>query len=209
MSRRLSTTPHAASTGTAVLVVDMQNGFCTDGGSLAPHAEVRARYQALTTVIGELCATARASGLPVVYTVHGYRAGYPEAGSEIASLHPEVAHAGGMLWGGWDTAIVAAIEPDARDYIVRKSRFDAFLGTDLELLLDGLGVSQLVVAGVSTNVCVESTVRSASQRGYAVAVAADATAASTTALHDEALRAIGYAFARVATWRELLASPAP
>jgi len=189
-----------------VLVVDMQNGFCAPDGSLTSSAEVLARYEDAAAVIAEVCGAARTHGLPVIYTVHGYRPGHPEAGSEISSLHPDVARDGGMVWGGRDTEIVAALEPGAGDHVVRKSRFDTFLGTDLELLLGGLGVGHLIVTGISTNVCVESTVRTASQRGYAVTVVADATAASSPALHEAALAAMRYAFADVVGHEEVLAS---
>lgn len=190
----------------AVLVVDMQNGFCAEGGSLAPGGAELTRYRGLIPTIAELCGAARGAGAAVIYTVHGYRPGYPEAGSELRSLHPEVLAAGGMRWGGWDTAVVDGLEPADGDHIVTKSRFDSFHGTDLELLLAGLGVDRLIVTGVSTNVCVETTVRNAAQRGYTVAVADDATAASTAALHDAALTSMRYAFATVAPWRALLTS---
>jgi nicotinamidase-related amidase len=190
---------------TAVLVIDMQNGFCSDGGALAGDASVRARYAELVPEIQGLCQAAREGGGLVVYTRHGYRPGYPEMGHELRTLHPEVVSGGGMVWGGWDTQIIPGLAPEPDDIVVRKSRFDSFLGTDLQLVLSASDVRRLVVCGVSTNVCVESTVRSASQRGYDVAVASDATAATTTALHQAALDAMTYAFAAVAPWRELAA----
>jgi ureidoacrylate peracid hydrolase len=191
----------------AVVVVDMQNGFCSEGGSLAGDAEQRARYASLVPPIRRLCGQARESGLLVVYTRHGYRAGYPEMGSELRTLHPEVVATGGMRWGTWDTRVVDGLTPPESDPIVRKSRFDAFLGTDLELLLQGVGVTEVILVGISTNVCVESTARTAAQRGYRVSVAADATAATTPQLHESALTSLAYAFGRVAPWRDLLVEP--
>ncbi|WP_432974653.1 cysteine hydrolase family protein [Dactylosporangium sp. CA-233914] len=189
---------------TAVLVVDMQNGFCAEGGSLAGDRALCARYQALATPIRQLCASARTAGRRVIYTCHGYRTGYPEAGRELSTLHPEVIRANGMLWDSWDTQIIPGLAPEATDVVVKKSRFDAFLGTDLDLLLRAGDIRRLIIAGISTNVCVESTARSAAQRGYEVAVAADATAATTDTLHHAALANIAYAFATVAIWRDLL-----
>lgn len=188
----------------AVLVVDMQNGFCSVGGSLAADESALARYAQLSPQIQGLCRAARASGSRVIYTRHGYRPGYPEMGHELRTLHPEVVRTGGMVWGAWDTAIVDELAPQQDDVIVRKSRFDSFLGTDLELVLRAGEVRRLVVCGVSTNVCVETTVRSASQRGYEVAVASDATAASSASLHESALNSMRYAFATVAPWRALV-----
>lgn len=193
---------------TAVLVVDMQNGFCSEGGSLAGDESTMVRYAALVPQIAGLCAAARESRAAVIYTRHGYRPGYPEMGRELTALHPEVIQGGGMLWGSWDTQVVEALAPHRGDVVVRKSRFDSFLGTDLQLVLRATEVTRLVVAGVSTNVCVETTVRSASQNGYEVAVAADATAATTEQLHESSLAAMSYAFATVGPWRELIAATA-
>ena len=189
---------------TALLVIDMQNGFCVEEGSLAGDASQCARYQTLVPGLQLLTRRARDLGVRVIYTRHGYRPGYPEMGYELAALHPEVVRGNGMQWESWDTHVLDGLAPQGQDIVVRKSRFDAFLGTDLELLLDAGRVRRLVVSGVSTNVCVESTVRSAAQRGYDVGVASDATAATTPALHQAALDAMAYAFATVAPGQQLL-----
>jgi ureidoacrylate peracid hydrolase len=185
-------------------VIDMQNGFCVEEGSLAGDASQCARYQTLVPGLQLLSGRARDLGVRVIYTRHGYRPGYPEMGHELTALHPEVVRGNGMQWESWDTQVLDELAPREQDLVVRKSRFDAFLGTDLDLLLDAGRVRRLVVAGISTNVCVESTVRSAAQRGYDVGVASDATAATTPSLHKAALDAMAYAFATVAPGQRLL-----
>lgn len=105
----------------------------------------------------------------------------------------------------WDSDVLEFIAPGAEDLVVDKNRYDAFLYTDLELLLRNLGISHLVVTGVVTHVCVETTVRSADQRGFRATVASDATAANSDQLHEGSLRAMASVFASVRTTGQILA----
>jgi ureidoacrylate peracid hydrolase len=99
------------------------------------------------------------------------------------------------------------------DLYIDKVRFDAFLWTSLDPLLRGLGAESLVVCGVVTNICVESTVRAAFMRDYRVTLLADGCAARTTRLHDlgvEVMGSCGFAsVAAVADGFDVGASPWP
>jgi ureidoacrylate peracid hydrolase len=106
----------------------------------------------------------------------------------------------GLAAGSWDGDVVDELGWTERDLTVDKVRFDAFLWTSLDPLLQGLGVDHLVVAGVVTNVCVESTVRAAFMRDYRVTLLADCCAASTPRLHDLGIEVMGECgFAEVTT----------
>lgn len=194
----------------AVLVVDLQNAFCTPSGSQAPTADALTRYAAVIEQAAELCRRARRQGIGVIFTRHTYRPGYPElaARGRIAQVVRELR---GLERGSWDAEVVGALTPLAQDVVLDKSNFDAFLDTELDAILRAGGVRELIVLGVSTNVCVESTVRTAAQRGYDVLVASDATAATSEQLHEASLRSMAYLFARVIPWRDapaLAAAPA-
>jgi ureidoacrylate peracid hydrolase len=90
-----------------------------------------------------------------------YRPGRADEGASLILNSPELAALNGLAVGYWDAEVVDELGCGPEDLVVDKVRFDAFQWTSLEPLLRGLGVSELVVCGVITNLCVESTVRSA------------------------------------------------
>jgi ureidoacrylate peracid hydrolase len=140
----------------ALIVVDMQNGFCHPDGSLP-------------------------------------RLGFTLAGvaDAVAATAQAVADASSTAAGSWDGAIVDELGCTDADLVVDKVRFDAFQWTSLDPLVQGLGVTELVICGVVTNICVESTVRSAFMRDHPVTLLADCCAARTTRLHDIGVEVMG------------------
>jgi ureidoacrylate peracid hydrolase len=183
----------------AVMVIDMQNGFVHERGSLR---SIGTALPGIDGVIGEtqeLLADARGAGLPVVYTRHQWRRGFVDAPRSVIERFPPGTKP--LEEGSWDAAICDALAPEREDVIVDKNRYDAFLYTDLDLILRALGVKRLLVTGVVTSVCVESTVRSAHMRDYSVTVASDCTAAPE-GFHEPSLASMALVFATVAPWRE-------
>jgi ureidoacrylate peracid hydrolase len=183
-----------------VLVIDMQNGFCDPAGSVVSAGFGLPGIDAVLAATAELVSRARAGGVPVVWTRHTYRADQLDRPARLAPNFPRVPTP--LVRGSWDAAIVPALGYVGTDAVIDKNRFDAFLYTDLELVLRALGVSRLVVAGVVTFACVESTVRSAVQRDFDVHVAADCTAAPEP-FHTNSLDVMAAAFATVRPWCEL------
>ena len=110
-----------------------------------------------------------------------------------------------LIAGSWDAEIVAELAPQPGDVVIDKSRPSAFYGTQLEPVLTSLGVRNLVMAGVTTNICVETTARDAGQRDYHVHVVSDATAEFEKERHDHALGTLGFMFGWVNTVDEVLA----
>ena len=168
----------------ALLVVDMQNGFCHPEGSFArigmglEGADEAVRNAAIA---GE---QARGAGFPVVFTRHLYRPGRADEGLALKQNSPALAGVDGLEAGTWDAEVVAELGCGPSDLVVDKVRFDAFQWTSLEPLLRGLGVDDLVVCGVVTNICVETTIRSAFMRDFPVIMLADCCAAQSRRLHD-------------------------
>lgn len=132
----------------ALLVIDVQQGLC-DGESrpFALH-DVLARIDALA-------ARARAAGAPVIYIQHEGKDGYLEHGSPGWQLHRD-------------------LRPGAQDLRVRKTATDAFHRTELRSVLERHGVEEIVVCGMHTEFCVDTTIRRALALGYPVVLAADA-----------------------------------
>jgi nicotinamidase-related amidase len=149
-------------TKTALVVIDMQNDFVKQGGSLlVPDAE------ATVPAIKRLLDFARANQMRVVYSQDTHRAGDPEW-----EIWPE--HCREESWG-WE--IVAELAPLPDDTVVRKARYDAFYGTPLDHLLRLWRIQTLVICGTVANVSVQSTAASAALRFYAVVIPRDAISA--------------------------------
>jgi len=187
----------------ALLVVDMQNGFCHPEGSFAriglglEGADTAVRNAAVA--IGQ----ARQAGLPVVYTRHLYRPGRADEGRALKQNSAALAGVNGLAAGTWDADVVDELGCRSGDLIVDKVRFDAFQWTSLEPLLHGLGVAELVVCGVVTNICVETTIRSAFMRDFPVIMLADCCAAATRRLHELSVEVLAaYRLAEIASITE-------
>ena len=177
---------------TALIVVDRQNGFCHPDGSLPrlgkPLADVDRAVRQCAMAVSQ----ARATGISVIFTRHVYRPGRADEGANLAGLSgPALAEIGGLAAGSWDGAMTDELGWTPTELTVDKARFDAFLRTSMDPLLQGLGAEHLLVCGVVTNVCVESTVRAAFMRDYQVTLLGDCCAASSQRLHDLGLEVMG------------------
>jgi ureidoacrylate peracid hydrolase len=187
---------------TALVVIDMQNAFCHPDGSFAKMTAGRGlsiqMCQQAIPGCQRLAEAARLAGVPVIFTRYVYHPNYVDGGVLLAK-YPQMREAGSLAAGSWDADIIAELAPAPGDVVIDKSRYSAFYGTRLQPVLDGLRARTLVVCGVTTNICVETTVRDAAQRDYRVFVAADATGELTRDRHDNALAIIDYGFGSVVT----------
>lgn len=184
----------------ALIVVDMQNGFCHPAGSLPRLGMALAGAESAVRQAAVAVRQARAAAVPVIYTRHQYRPGRADEGQRLSDLSGDLAAMGGLAAGSWDADVVDELGAGPDDLYIDKVRFDAFLWTSLDPLLRGLGTESLVVCGVVTNICVESTVRAAFMRDYRVTLLADGCAAQTPRLHDLGVEVMGSCgFASVAT----------
>jgi ureidoacrylate peracid hydrolase len=184
---------------TALIVVDMQNAFCTDEGSIAKIGLDITMLKAAVQPCRRLIKGARAAGVPVIYTRYIYRADYADGGVMVKYLLPALGDSGHLTAGTQDIEIVGALAPLKGDYVVDKNRPSSFYATGLEPMLNGLDVDSLVVCGVTTNCCVETTVRDASQRDYKTFVVTDATGELEQERHDFAINTMAFLFADAVT----------
>jgi nicotinamidase-related amidase len=174
----------------ALLVVDMQNGFCRPDGSFPKIG--RGLEGAMEAVANAAIAVraARRAGIPVVFTRHVYRPGRPDEGAALIRNSPELAGVGGLAVESWDAQVCDELGCGPEDLVVDKVRFDAFQWTSLEPLLRGLRVTDLMICGVVTNICVETTARSAFMRDFPVTLLEDCCAAKTRRLHELAIEVL-------------------
>jgi nicotinamidase-related amidase len=177
----------------AVLVIDMQNDF------LLPEAPVPAPGgMKLVPVIAALARGARLLSLPVVFTQEMHRADLSDFGIELAFEPPH------CLEGTPGMDLVDGLEPEPGDLrIMGKRRYDAFLGTDLDLALRVRGIENLLITGVCTDICVICTVHHARNLDYRCFVLSDAVAGTTPERHRAALACIEQAFGYVGTVAEV------
>jgi ureidoacrylate peracid hydrolase len=184
----------------ALLVVDMQNGFCHPDGSFQRIG--RGLEGAMDAVANAAVAVgqARAADVPVVFTRHVYRPGRFDEGLALTKNSSELAGVDGLAAGSWDADVCDELGCGPDDLVVDKVRFDAFQWTSLEPLLRGLGVTAVMICGVVTNICVESTARSAFMRDFPVTLLADCCAAKTRRLHELAIEVLSsYELAEIAS----------
>lgn len=164
---------------TALVVVDMQNDFVKEGGSLlVPDAE--GTIPAIQTSLG----LARESGMKVVFTQDTHTDGDPEW--EIWPEH--------VREGSWGWRIVDELAPHEDDLVVRKVRYDAFYGTHLDHFLRLWDINTLVVCGTVANICVHYTAASAALRWYDVVIPKDATSALEPFDLESSLRQTAFLF---------------
>jgi ureidoacrylate peracid hydrolase len=182
---------------TALVVVDMQNGFCSDDGSVNQIGLPAAALQPAIEPCVRLVTAARAAKVPIIFTRYVYRPDYTDGGVMVHELIPDLAKGKCLRAGTWDAEVIDELAPVDDDYIVDKNRPSSFYATGLEPILKGLGVEDLVVCGVTTNCCVETTVRDASQRDYHTFVVGDAVAEYEQDRNDVALKSMGMLFAKI------------
>ena len=184
---------------TALVVIDMQNGFCHPEGSFAQMGlDIEATNRAIEGC-RRLIEAAREAGVPIIYTRYVYRPDYLDGGVLVQDILPALADAKSLAAGTWDADIVDELEPQPQDFIVDKNRYSAFYATGLATILSSLRISNLVICGVTTNMCVETTARDASQMDYRVFVVGDATGELDEERHRVALTTIGFGFGWVVT----------
>jgi nicotinamidase-related amidase len=104
----------------------------------------------------------------------------------------------------WESQIVAQIAPHSDEIVVTKTTDSALTGTNLRLVLNNLGISQVVCCGIFTDQCVSSTVRSLADESFAVIVVEDACAAGSDALHHQELEIINMIYCHVMSGDDLL-----
>ncbi len=179
-----------------LLIIDMQNDFLNPGSAVyIPEGE------AIIPNIKKLLFAFRKRKLPVIYTGHCHKDPRIDGGM-TAEWWPELKEGKVLKANTKGVEIYPAIKPK-KELVIYKNRYSAFYHTNLEIYLRGLRVTDLVITGVMTNICCESTARDAFFRDFRVFFLLDATASPYPELHLATLRNLAYAFAYVTTTEEI------
>jgi ureidoacrylate peracid hydrolase len=183
----------------------MQNAFCHSEGFFARSgAPPIIDLPNCIAEISALLVAARRLEIAVLYTRHVYKEDLSDADSVTRRLFRSDSRL--LARGSWDAEIIDELFPASSEIVVEKNRYDAFLHTGLENLLQQRGITSLVVCGVLTNVCVAITATAAYMRDFSIAVPSDCTAALDSDLKAAYLKSMG-AFADIRPWAELCLHP--
>jgi ureidoacrylate peracid hydrolase len=178
----------------ALINVDMQNCFVHGSPIAAPDG------LALLERINQLAAVCRTAGIPVIHTSHVLRPDGSNMGV-LAEIGP--VKDGIINKGSESAALHKDLVVDPQDILLDKPRFGAFYGTDLDMILRTRGIDTVIIAGIATNVCCETTAREAMVRDFRVFFLSDGTTtfgmgdASGAELQKATLATLGMVFARV------------
>jgi len=200
---------------TALVVIDMQRDFLDPGGYIAKSGvDVRVLRSAIPNV-RRLLDAGRSAGIRIIHTREGHRPDLSDLNAAKARRAAGVGAAIGsrgplgrlLIRGERGHDIIDELGPLPTEVVIDKPGFGAFYATDLELVLRSWGISALILAGVTTDVCVHSTLREAIDRGFECQTVGDACAAADPAIHQAMLACIageGNILGRVVSTAEMV-----
>ncbi len=193
---------------TALLLIDMQNDFLHEKGKAATLGVWKFAKEAGTIPnTRKMIEIARKNDIPVIYVKNVFRPDYAEMGPvqlSLCTVGKWIKEGEICKEGTWGAEYVDELKPEAGDYIVVKRKMNAFYNTDLETLLRGLGRRTLIICGIITNFCLESTVRGAIDRDFDVIVLSDCTASENREMQEFPMNAIFPMIGVVTTTEELV-----
>lgn len=174
---------------TAVVLVEFQNDFTTEGGTL--HGAVKGVMESTHMLdnIKDVVAKARKAGAIIIYAPIQFAAGYNEITSHPYGILKGVVDSNSFVKGTWGAAMVDSLKPEEGDIVLEGKRgLDAFASTNLDFILRSKGIETVVMSGFLTNCCVESTMRSAYEKGFAVITLTDCVAGTSEEEHANAIK---------------------
>lgn len=200
--------PHRA----AVVTVDVQNDFCHRDGFLGKLGVPMGQIESMLPRLQSFLDAARANGVPVIHVISHHDEQYA---SPVVTEHKTrhglpmeldgrpLRDAPYCISGTWGAALTT-IDARPGEEIVVKHRYSGFHNTNLDLVLRSRGIQTVIMTGVATNACVESTARDVYMHDYYLVFTSDGTATTSQAAHDATLANIEQYFGQVASMDQIL-----
>jgi ureidoacrylate peracid hydrolase len=179
----------------ALLVIDMQNDFCHPEGVSGKRGRALTMTIEMAPRLEAFIKACRGARMPVIFvkTIHHP---WTDSASWVRRLEKD---SGDSVCrpGTWGAEFYAGIQPAEGEIVITKHRYSAFLGTNLDLILRSTGIRSLLISGVGTNVCVESTLRDGYMRDYYIVMLEDCVGATNRELHQATLKNVNLHFGTV------------
>src|SRR6476620_3963277 len=187
----------------ALIVVDMQNGFVSKGGSYDRLGMNTLNYREIIPKLRDLIDFCRSKDIPIFYTEAVKEASGIDVLTKVHNFLPKTREERLKIpiciRGTWDGQTIDDIKPTEKDHVVIKRRDGAFQDTELRVWLQSEGINTLVFCGVDTSICVETSLREAFNIGYDVVLISDATASGIPKHYETTLERVRDYYGVVAT----------
>lgn len=179
----------------ALLIIDVQNGFVSKGGSYDKLGMDTSKYRAVMPKIRELINLCRELGIPVFYTEAVREPSGIDLLTRVHKLLPKsreerIRKVPICVRGTWDAQIINELKPTDADHVITKRRDSAFQDTENNVWFKALGIKMVIFAGVDTSISVETSLRDAFNQGYDLILISDATASCNSKHYDTTLQRV-------------------
>ena len=190
---------------TALVLLELQNDFLTEGGKIWPLVKTVVESNRVISNLNDLIVGAHHKDIPIIHVPIQFSENYFEMGPNPTGILKIVKDSKALVRGTWGAGIASNIIRVPGDHLIDgKSHIDAFTGTGLDYFLRSNGIGRIALAGNLTNICIESTMRAAYDRGYEVVGITDATATIGLQEHDASIKYNWPMFAQCLTHKEFL-----
>ena len=177
-----------------LIVVDVQNGFVSKGGSYDKLGMNTGEYRKIIPAVQELLSFCRSKNIPIFYTEAVREASGIDLLLNVHRILPrtreERLRIPICVRGTWDADIIDEIKPNDNDHIIIKRRDSAFQDTELRVWLQSVGINTLIFCGVDTSICVETSLRDGFNLGYDVILISDATSSGIKKHYETTLERV-------------------
>ena len=195
----------------ALMIVDMQNDFIHENGFARKYShEIGIPKSSLDLMrtpipyIKKLAEYFRKNGKEVIYIYMAWEPDYSDAALPPKEMARKAKEMGALVRGSWGAQIIEELTPHETDHMVMKKSYGAFFQTPLDRILRNLNIKALVVTGIATNFCVETTIREAVAYGYEIILVSDATGTFDLEGHHATLKVVTMGFGEVMNTEEVV-----